>query len=276
MPSRRRSPWPRRRRWKGSCGGPGSPRGAPRRPRRRSRAATPTPSPAGLAGQLELEDPGHAHAVLVHGEALVGVGRREGAAGEQVVLVGGEGHPSAEDGEEHRLPVLHRVDDGGRLLLGVGPHRPLGGVPAHAQGHHADGGQLRILVEHAGQGVVEDGPVVHPGAHHHLAVDLDAGVEQGPQPAQAGGSPPVAQHPGADLGVGGVDAHVDRAQALGDHPFEVELGEAGEGGVVAVEERQAIVVVLHVQAGAQALGQLVDEAELAVVVARPHLVEQGG
>ena len=86
-------------------------------------------------------------------------------------------------------------------------------------------------------------PVVDTGADHDLAVDLDAVVEQGPQPAQAGGAPPVAQHAGPDLGIGGVNAHPQRRQALGDDPFEVGLGEAGEGGEVAVEERQPVVVV---------------------------------
>ena len=41
------------------------------------------------AGQLHLEDPGHADPVLVLREALIGVGGRERAPGEQVVLVGG-------------------------------------------------------------------------------------------------------------------------------------------------------------------------------------------
>ena len=68
---------------------------------------------------------------------------------------------------------------------------------------------------------------------------------------------------------------MQRRQALGDHPLEVELGEPGERREVPVEERQAVVVVLQVQAAAHARGQLVDEAERAVVVARAHLVEQG-
>ena len=131
-----------------------------------------------------------------------------------------------------------------------------------------------IAVEHAGQGVVEHGAVVDARAHHHLAVHLDAVVEQGPQPAQAGGAAPVAQHLGPHPGVGGVDADVERAQALGQHPLEVGLGEAGEGREVAVQERQPVVVVLEVQAAPQARRQLVDEAELAVVVAGAHPVEQ--
>ena len=78
------------------------------------------------------------------------------------------------------------------------------------------------------------------------------------------------------LGIGGVDAHVERAQPLGHDSFEVGLGEAGECRVVAVQERQPVVVVLHVQAAPEAGRQLVDEAELAVVVARAHLVEESG
>ena len=78
------------------------------------------------------------------------------------------------------------------------------------------------------------------------------------------------------VGVGGVDADVERRQPLGDHPLEVGLGEAGERGEVPVEERQPVVVVLQVEAPPQPRRQLVDEAELAVVVAGAHLVEQRG
>ncbi len=79
----------------------------------------------------------------------------------------------------------------------------------------------------------------------------------------------------ADVGVGGVDADVQRRQPLGDHPLEVGLGEPGERREVPVQERQPVVVVLQVQAAAHALGQLVDEAELAVVVAGANPVEHG-
>ena len=116
--------------------------------------------------------------------------------------------------------------------------------------------------------------VVDAGAHDDLAVHLDVVVEQGPQPAQARGAPPVAQQVGAHVGVGGVDADVQRRQPLGDDPLEVGLGEAGQRREVAVEERQPVVVVLQVEALAHARRQLVDEAELAVVVAGADLVEQ--
>ena len=81
-----------------------------------------------------------------------------------------------------------------RLLDGVGAHGGLGVVAADAQGHDAGGGQLGVLVEDAAQGVVEHGAVVDARADDDLAVHLDAVVEQGPQPAQAGGAPAVAQH----------------------------------------------------------------------------------
>jgi hypothetical protein len=72
-----------------------------------------------------------------------------------------------------------------------------------------------------------------------------------------------------------VDADVQRAEALVDHPLEVRLGEAGQRGEVPVEEREPVVVVLDVEALPHAGGQLVDEAERAVVVAGADSVEQG-
>ena len=89
---------------------------------------------------------------------------------------------------------------------GVGPHGRLGGVVAHPERHARHGGELGVLVDDARQGRLERVAVVDPGAHHDLAVHLDPPVEQGPQPAQAGGPPGIAQHPGPELGIGGVDA----------------------------------------------------------------------
>jgi hypothetical protein len=158
----------------------------------------------------------------------------------------------------------------------VGPHVALGRVLAHAEGDAGHGLHLRVTVENTGQRVVEHRAVVDARAHHALAVHLDTVVQQRPQPAQAGGAPAVAQHGGADLGIGGVDADPQRGQPLGHDPFEVGFGEAGERREVPIQEGEAIVVVLDVQALPEPLGELVDEAELAVVVTGPHLVEQGG
>ena len=72
-----------------------------------------------------------------------------------------------------------------------------------------------------------------------------------------------------------MDGDEERAQALGEDALGVELGEAGQGGEVPVEEREPVVVVLQVEAAPHALGQLVDEAERAVVVAGADAVEDG-
>jgi hypothetical protein len=159
------------------------------------------------------------------------------------------------------------------LVCGVGPHVGLGREAAESERDHPDGGQLGVLIEDPSHGVLQDRPVVHARADHHLAVHLDAGVEEHPEPAQAGRPPRVAQHRRADRRVGGVDGHEQRAQALRDDPFGVELGEPGQRGEVPVEEGQAVVVVLQIQAPPHALGELVDEAEGAVVVAGADPVE---
>ena len=207
------------------------------------------------------------------GERVVGSERGERTAGEQVVLVGRVREPPAERVEEPRLPGLDGVDDALGLRARVRAHVGLGRVVAHAERHDADGREPREAVEDAEQRVVERVAVVDARAHDDLAVHLDAGVEQRREPAEAGGAAPVAQQARAQGGVGGVDADVERAEVLRHHALEVGLGEPGERREVPVEEREAVVVVLQVQALPHALRELVDEAERAVVVAGAHPVE---
>jgi hypothetical protein len=228
-----------------------------------------------VSGEGGLEGSGHPQSVLVLGEAFVGLGRRKRPLGHQVVLVGGEHHAPPDGGEERLLPLLHRVADRSRLASGVRSHRLLLGEPAHPEGHAGHRGQRGVAVEHAGEGVGQDRSVVLAGAHHHLPVDLDAALEQGLEPPQAGRPAAVPQQLGADVGIGGVDGHEQRAEPLGQHPLEVHLGEPGERGEVAVEEREAVVVVLQGQAAPHPLGKLVDEAELAMIVAGADPVEHG-
>jgi Na+/proline symporter len=86
-------------------------------------------------------------------------------------------------------------------------------------------------------------------------------------------APGVLQHLAADLGVGGMDAHVQRREPLGHDPFEICLGEPRQRREVAVQERQPVVVVFQVEAAPHPLRELVDEAELTVVVAGPYPIE---
>ena len=72
-----------------------------------------------------------------------------------------------------------------------------------------------------------------------------------------------------------MNADVQRAQALGHYPLQVSFGEPGQGGEVPVEERQPVVVVLHVQAATESGRKLINEAEFAVVVASANPVKQG-
>ena len=172
------------------------------------------------------------------------------------------------------LPLPHqavyRLGLGGR----VRSQFRLAGEAADAERDDPHRGEPRVLVEDPGEGVLEHGAVVDAGAHHDLPVHLDARLEQDPEPAQACGTPGIAQHVGPHGRIRGVDGHVERSQALVDDSLGVELGEAGERREVSVEEGEPVVVVLHVQAAAHALGELVDETERTVVVARAYPVEE--
>jgi hypothetical protein len=206
-------------------------------------------------------------------DAVIRVELRERPPREEVVLVGGVHEPVSERGAVARLPPLDRCDVSRGFGRGVGPHLRLPVVRAHAERHHTERRERREAVEHAEQRVVEHRAVVDPRAHDDLPVNLDAGVEQQREPAEAGGAAPVAQQAGADVRVGGVDADVQRTEPLGDHPLQIGLGEAREGCEVSVEERQAIVVVLQVEALPHPFGKLIDEAERAMVVTRAHAIE---
>ena len=157
----------------------------------------------------------------------------------------------------------------------MGAHLALVGVAADSERHCAHARQPGVPVQDPGQRVLEGGTVVDARAHDDLSVHLDPPVQQHLEPAQAGRSLWVAQHLRPQLGIRGVDGDEERAQPLGQDPLGVELGEAGQGGEVPVEERQAVVVVLEVEAPPHPLGQLVDETERTVVVAGPDPVEDG-
>ena len=139
----------------------------------------------GGAGELHLERTGHPDAVLVHRETVVAVGGRERAVGHEVVLVGGVHEGSAERRRVHVLPVLDGVDDRPRLGERVRAHVRLGVELRHPEGDDRHLGELGILVEDAGECVVEGGAVVDAGTDDDLTAHLDPVVEQGAQPAQA-------------------------------------------------------------------------------------------
>ena len=67
--------------------------------------------------------------------------------------------------------------------------------------------------------------------------------------------------------------HVERAKPFLDDPCEVQLGEASESREVAIQEGESVVVVLEIERLPHAGRELVDEAELTVVVTCLHAVE---
>ncbi len=220
-----------------------------------------------------FEGAGHPDAVFVLLNTVVQRERGERALREEVVLVGHVHESPTERREIALLPALDDVDHRLRLRERMDAHFLFAIVRAHAERNHADRREPGEAVEDAEQRVVEHGAVVDAGTHDHLAVHLDTRVEQQLEPAQARRAAAVAQQARADVGVGRVNADVQRAEPLGDHPLEIRLGEPRQRCEVPVEKRQPVVVVLQIQALAHALGQLVDEAERTVVVAGANPIE---
>ncbi len=106
----------------------------------------------------------------------------------------------------------------------------------YAERHDADGRDTWEAVEHAEHRVVEHVAVVDAGTHHDLPVHLDPRVEQHLEPPQRGGAAAVAQELGTHVGIGCMNADVERAQLLGEHTFEIGLGESRERREVPVEK----------------------------------------
>ena len=109
-----------------------------------------------VAVQLELEGPRHPDAVLVHREALVGLGFGERSVGR----AGSTRRRRTRDGGRARRgtrPASRstRVDDGPRLVRRVRAHaRPRSNRLTPSGTTHSDG-ELGIPIEHAGHRVVE-------------------------------------------------------------------------------------------------------------------------
>jgi hypothetical protein len=231
------------------------------------------PHPAHRPGQRVLESPDQADAVLGHREALIGRRRWEDPIGQEVDLVGEEHEPAAQPLPKVGLPALDRVDERPRLAPGERAER--GQALAVARQAHRDDGHRRHLRVERGQ--LEHRPlqvqaVVEVRAEHDLRVHADAGPGQPGHAGQdVGRVPRPPEQTVTQFGVSGVDRDVEGRQALSLDPREVGLLEVRERDVVAVQERQAKVVVLDVEAAPEAARVLMDEAEDAGVRARGDL-----
>ena len=175
----------------------------------------------------------------------------ERPAGQQVVLVGREHEPAAERGAEPRLPALDRCRASPRLRARVCGRisgsrlcalTPSGTTPSVASCGNRSSTPSSVSSSTA--------PSLMPG--HTTTWPCTSMPASSSSASQRRLVAPrrLRSRRVAHVGIGGVDAHVQRAEPLGDDPLEVGLGEAGERREVPVEERQPVVVVLQVQAAA--------------------------
>ena len=157
--------------------------------------------------------------------------------------------------------------EGGELL------QPL---PVFGEAYRHDGDAVDTGV-HPGQvlhGALQSFPVVPAGAADDLAVHHDPRRGEAAHDLDALAGPPVFQHPAAELRVRGVDGDVHRAHVQIDDPLDLPGGEIGQGDVVSQQKAEPGVVVFEIHRFPHALGQLVDEAEDAVVGAGAGIVHQ--
>ncbi len=120
-------------------------------------------------------------------------------------------------------------------------------------------------------------PVVPVRAEDDLRVQADTRPGQSLEAGKdLGGVTRPPKQGVAERRIGGMHGDVERRQPLLDDPREGLLVQIAEGDVVAVQERQPKVVVLHVEAAPHSLGKLVNEAEDTLVGAGGDLTGAGG
>ena len=132
--------------------------------------------------------------------------------------------------------------------------------------HHRHRGHAGMEMGELAHRALELRPVVPFRHEHDLRVHHDARLGQPLHDGQElTADPRLAEEPVAEGGVRGVHGDVERREPLRLDARELVLLEIGQGDVVAVEKRQAEVVVLHVEALPHPARELVDEAEHALV-----------
>ena len=222
-------------------------------------------------------EPPHAHAVLQLGKVIVKFRRGQFPLCRQVPLIAGVDHTFSVVFPAAAAVLLQNIQRFGGRIPVIGRQR----VQALAVGrdprrHCSDaahpGTQRQQVVQRAAQlRAVVDAP-----AQHQLAVHLDAALRQLLQVGQRFAAPLVGQHPGAQHRVGGVDRDEDGADVHLNDAVDLPVGEVGQRDVVAEQEGQPLIVILEIQALPHTGGQLVDEAEHAMVVAAVLFVPQIG
>ena len=219
----------------------------------------------------------HAHAVFQLVVVLVEFRVRDGTPGLEIPLIAGVDDALAVAALALIAKLLHDVDDSGAGLGIIGGLlEQILAVIRHTAGHSGNalhhGGQLQQVA----QGAAKLFAIVDAPAEHQLTVDGDAALHQTGQVLEHLAAPLVGQHPDTELGVGGVHRDVDGRDVHLDDAVDLVILHIGHGDVVAEQKAQPLVIILEIQALAHTGGQLVDEAEHAVVGAGMLLVAQIG
>ena len=165
---------------------------------------------------LGREDARHADAVLVLREALVLVGLGERPVGHEVVLVGREDQPATERVEVPLLPRVDRVEH--RLRLGARVRTHVGLVewsdtPSGTTPTVASSGKRSRMPSSVSSSTA---PSFTPGHTTIWPCTSTPASSSAPSQRRLVAPRRLRSSRGADLGVGRVDRHVERAEPLGD------------------------------------------------------------
>ena len=233
----------------------------------------PARKPPRRAGEGVGEAPHEPHTILEDGEALVSRRPGQRAPGLEIHLVRGPDEAAAQPPQELLLPALDGLRE--RLRLRVGqraqPRQALA-MAGEPDGHHGRGRHLRMQAREVTDRALEVRAVIPFGHEHDLGVHDDAGLGETLHARhELAADRGLTQEAVAEVGLHGVDGDVERREALLLDAPQLGILQIRQRDVVAVEEGEAEIVVLDVEALAHALGKLMDEAEDALVRARGDL-----
>ena len=107
--------------------------------------------------------------------------------------------------------------------------------------------------------------VIEAGADNDLGIDADVVRGQLGDILEHLAAAWVFHQFDPQLRIGGVDRDIDGADVHFDDTGDVLIGHIGEGDIAAEQEAHAAVVILKVEGFAHAAGQLIDEAENALI-----------
>ncbi len=146
---------------------------------------------------------------------------------------------------------------------------PIEVVPGQADGHDGKRQHARAQALEVHDGSVQVRPVVEARTQHDLRVHLDAARDQRVELLDDVATALHPQRGHANFRLRGVDAHVQRREALLEDPVEAARTQVRQRDVTPVGEGQPEVVVLEEQGVACPRRVAVDEAERALVRALP-------